>query len=158
MLRKVKLGSPIWPFLFVFVLPPVAAMVSFAIVSVMPQCGADETWWEAKHVRLAFLPGALSLVPLGWLFSKSPIARQAGGIAGLMGASQFALPQAALAYYAAVPGAEGQLGNASCTVSVFLLPWLAPSMVILWITCVIMGIVPLRKLIRRINPVENVAY
>ena len=69
-----------------------------------------------------------------------------------MGAAQFALPQAALAYYAAVPGVEGQLGNASCTVSVFLLPWLVPSMVILWIICVIIGIVALRNFTGKSGP------
>lgn len=152
-LRNVSPDSHRWPLLLVFGLPLVAGLAGFAILSVMPQCGGDETWWEAKYVRLAFLPGVLNLVPLAWLFSKSSIARQAGGLAGIMGAAQFALPQAALAYYAAVPGAavpgaEGQLDNASCTISVFLLPWLAPSMVILWIICVIIGIVALHKLNR----------
>ena len=143
-----KFDSPRWPFLLVFVLPVITALASFAILTAMPQCGGDEPWWEAKHFRLAFLPGILNLVPLAWLVSKSLPASQAGGIAGIMGAAQFALPQAALAYYAAVPGAGGQLGNPSCTVSVFLLPWLVPSMVILWIICVIIGVIALRKLAR----------
>ena len=96
----------------------------------------------------AGLPGVLNLIPLAWLFSTSLPARQAGGIAGIMGAAQFALPQAGMAYYGAVPGAGGQIGNPSCTVSVFLLPWLVPSMVILWIGCVITGMFALRKLTR----------
>ena len=90
--------------------------------------------------------------PIGLVFSGSLPARQAGGLAGIMGAPQFDLPQAALAYYSTVSGAEVQVGNAPCTVSVFLLPWLVPSMVILWIFCVIIGIVALRKLSRQLKP------
>lgn len=152
-------SNPRWPFLILFILPIIAALASFAFLTLIPQCGGYETWWEAKHVRLAFLPGVLSIFPLACLFSGSLPARQAGGIAGLMGAAQFALPQAALAYYAAVSGSanpvsESQIGNPSCTVSVFLLPWLAPSMVILWVACVIIGIVALGKLT---HPIENAA-
>ena len=91
-------------------------------------------------MRLAFLPGLLNPAPLAWLFSPDPQVRQAAGISGLMGLAQLALPQAAVAYYAAVPGAEGQAANASCTVSSFLLIWLIPGMIALWLICVIMGL------------------
>ena len=148
MFRNFSLNKPIWPFLLVFVLPIIASLASFALLTAIPQCGNDETWWEAKHVRLAFLPGILNLLPLAWLISGSLLARQAGAIAGIMGAAQFALPQAALAYYAAVPGVGGQIGIPSCTVSVFLLPWLVPGIFILWIGCVIAGYLALRKLSR----------
>ena len=147
-----KLDNPSWPFLLVFLLPLIAALASIGILTEMPKCGSDETWWEAKHVRLAFLPGVVGLIPLAWLFSSSLPAKQAGGIAGIMGAAQFALPQASVAYYAAVAEAGSQVGNPSCTVSVFLLPWLVPSIVVLWFGCLIMGAFALRKLTRQIQP------
>lgn len=146
MLENLSANSPRWPFFLVFALLLIASLVSFALLRTIPQFGGGETWREAKHMRLAFLPGVLNIVLLVWFFSGSLPARQAGGLAGIMGAPQFDLPQAALAYYSTVPGAEVQVGNAPCTVSVFLLPWLVPSMVILWTSCVIIGTVALRKL------------
>lgn len=148
MLPSVYLDKPHWPFSLLFFIPLITSLAGFVILAEVPRCGGDEPWWEAKHVRLAFLPGVLNLVPLAWLFFKPQSTRQAGLTAGIMGAAQFALPQAALAYYAAVPGADGQIGNPSCTVSVFLLPWLVPSMVILWLGCVIIGVLAHRKLTR----------
>ena len=91
MLRNLSLDNPRWPFSLVFVFPVFTALAGFAFLTAMPQCGGDEPWWEEKHVRLAFLPGILNLAPLAWLFSKSLPARQAGGIAGIMGTVETAL-------------------------------------------------------------------
>ena len=133
-----------WPFLLLSVVPIVTGLTGFAILTGLPDCGVDEPGWQAGHIRLAFLPGLLNLLPLVWLFSRTTRVKQVGGIFGLMGAAQFALPQAAFAAYAAGPGAAGQIGNASCTVSSFILIWLAPAMIILWLVCVIMGGLMLR--------------
>ena len=62
-------------------------------------------------MRLAFLPGAVNLLPILWLLSRTPSVKLAGGLAGIMGGAQFLLPQAALSYYAVGPGADGQAGN-----------------------------------------------
>ena len=130
---------PFWPYLLVFVLPIITAFASLGIVSQLPDCGGDEPWWEAGHIRLAFLPGLLNLLPLAWLLSRTPKVREAAVISGLMGTAQFALPQGAFAAYAIGPGAGGQIGNASCTISSFSLLWVMPGMFILWLVCVIMG-------------------
>ena len=138
-LLQVNPNRPLWPFLSVFVLPVITALAGFAIVFSLPECGADEAWWEIGHMRLAFLPGILNLFPILWLVSRRPSVKLAGGLAGIMGGAQLLLPQAALAYYAVGPGAGGQGGNAACTVSSYLLLWLAPGMLILWLVCVILG-------------------
>ena len=99
-------------------------------------------------MRLAFLPGMLGLLPLVWLFSHKPKVKQAAGLAGLMGAAQFALPQAAVAYYSAVPGSGSQIGNPSCTISSFLLTWLVLGMIVMWILGVLLGTTVLRATAR----------
>ena len=138
-------NSPVWPFLLVFILPVITALAGFAIVTGLPDCGVDEPWWEPGHIRLAFLPGLLNLLPLVWLLSSVRLVRQAAIVAGFMGAAQFALPQAALAAYAAGPGAEGQLGTGFCAISSFMLPWLALAMLILWLVCLVTGAIMLRR-------------
>ncbi len=138
-------NSPVWPFLLVFILPIITALAGFAIITGLPDCGVDEPWWEAGHIRLAFLPGLLNLLPLVWLPSSIRLVRQAAIVSGFMGAAQFALPQAAFAAYAAGPGATGQLANGSCAISSFMLPWLALAMLILWLMGVITGAMMVRR-------------
>ena len=106
----------------------------------IPQFQLDEV--------LAFLPGIVNLVPLIWLLSRNIKVKQAGGLSGIMGGAQFLLPQAAIAYYAAGPGAGGQGGNLACSVSIFLLPWLAPGMIVLWLACVVLGVAALHGITR----------
>ena len=134
-----------WPLLLVVILPIITALAGFAISTGLPDCGVDEPGWEVEHIRLAFLPGLLNLLPLVWLLSSVRLVRQAAIVAGLMGAAQFALPQAALAAYAAGPGVAGHLGNGSCAISSFMLPWLVLAMLILWLVCVITGAMIMRR-------------
>jgi hypothetical protein len=147
-LLRINPHRPLSRFLLVFLIPVLTALSSFAIVLSLPDCGIDEPAWELGHMRLAFLPGVLNLVPILWLLSRAPRVKQAAGVAGIMGGAQFLLPQAAIAYYAAVPGAGGQGVNAACSVSSFLLLWLVTGMIILWLVCVILGVAVLHSMAR----------
>ena len=71
-----------------------------------------------------------------------------GGIARIMGGTQFLLPQAAIAYYPAGPGAGGHGGNAGCSIFSYLLLWLVPGMIVLRLVCVISGAAGLHGMAR----------
>lgn len=125
------------PFLVLFLSPLVTVPVTAAIILLLPDCGVDEPWWEQGHIQRAFLPGLVDLLPFAWLLSTTSRVRWAALIAGLMGTLRFMFPQVALAVYGASSG--GQAGDPSCNVSGFLLPWLAASIVGLWIITSLVG-------------------
>ena len=60
-----------------------------------------------------------------------------------MGATRFALPQVSIALYSASSG--GQLGDPSCSVSIFLLALLIPLMAAAWLVSIVVGAVVLRR-------------
>jgi hypothetical protein len=95
-------------------------------------------------MQLAFLPGLINFLPLLWLLSNRANIRWASLVAGVLGATRFALPQASIALYAASSGE--QLGDPSCSVSIFLLALLIPLMAAAWLISIVVGAVVLRRL------------
>ncbi len=138
------LNRPLWPFLILSLSPLVIAPVTVGIISSLPDCGLDEPWWELRHMQLAFLPGLMNFLPFLWLISHRTNVRWAALVAGVMGATRFALPQVSIALYSASSG--GQLGDPSCSVSIFLLALLIPLMAAAWLVSIVVGAVVLRRL------------
>ena len=141
-----KLNRPLWPFLVLLLSPIVTAPITAVIIFSLPDCGADEPWWELPHMQRAFLPALVDLLPFLWLASPASSVKWAATIAGLIGAVRFAFPQMAIAMYAAASG--GQIDDPSCSVSSFLLAVLAPSMLALWLITSVIGAFVLRYITR----------
>lgn len=148
-----SLNRSLWPFLFLFLSPLVTAPITAVIIFSLPDCGADEPWWELRHMQRAFLPGLADLLPFVWLVSPASRVKWAGAIAGLVGAVRFAFPQLAIAMYAS--GSGGQINDPSCSVSSFLLAVLAPSMLVLWLLSSIIGALILLFITRKSNRHTN---
>lgn len=132
-----RLDRPFWPFLLLFISPIVTAPLTAGVILSLPECGVDEPWWILSHMQLAFLPVMVDLLPFLWLASHTAQVKWAAVFAGLIGAVRFAFPQVAMAIYAA--GSGGQSADPSCSVSIFLLVWLAPSMIGLWLISSLIG-------------------
>ena len=141
-----KLDRPLCPFLLVILAPLVTVPITWGIFAYLPDCGADEPWWQLRHIQRALLPGLLNLLPFAWLASRKVPVRRMGAVAGMIGVVRVALPQVLVVIYAT--SSVGQPGNSSCTVSVFLLVWLVPIMLGVWVASTLLGGYALRRIAR----------
>ena len=142
----IKLDRPLLPFLPLFLSPLVTVPIIAGIVASLPDCGIDEPWWQLQHIQLAFLPALLDLAPFLWVASSQSQVRRAGLVAGVLGMTRAALPQVLVAVYAANWGGHG--GDPDCSVSSFLLPFLATVMLGLWLGSVLVAAFYLRRTAR----------
>ena len=139
-----RFDRPVWPFLLLFLAPIVTAPITVGIIVFLPDCGLDEPWWALRHIQRALLPGLVDLGPFVWLVSAKAQVRRAGAVAGVIGLARVALPQVLVGIYATSSG--GQAGDPSCSVSVFLLAWLAPLMLGVWVASTLSGAFALRRI------------
>ena len=138
------------PYLVLAVSPVLTLPISAILLASVPGCGDDEPWWELRHFEIALLPALADLLPFLWLLSRAPSARRAAIVAGLMGSTRYAIPQATTLVHSMSSG--GQAMNSDCTISSqFAAAVLVPMMVVLWlVSALIVAVMLLRA--RRVPP------
>ena len=97
--------------------PLLTLPVSWGILFLLPNSGADEPWWELAHMRLVLLPRFVDLVAFAWLVSSYRQVKKATAAAEVIGVVRVALLHLTVRFYAARFG--GQAGSPTCAVSVF---------------------------------------
>ena len=132
------------PYLVLAVSPVLTLPISAILLASIPDCGDDEPWWELRNFEIALLPALADLLPFLWLLSRAPGARRAAIVAGLMGSTRYAIPQATTLVYSISSG--GQALNLDCTISSqFAAAVLVPMMVVLWlVSALIVAVILLR--------------
>jgi hypothetical protein len=128
--RRVWRDAPLQPYLVLALSPALTLPAAWLILAALPDCGADEPWWELRHFELALLPSLADFLPFLWVASREGRVRLAALLAGLAGSARYAVPQALTLAYSA--SSRGQELNADCTVSSFFAAWLAAIMLALW--------------------------
>ena len=146
---------PVLPYLLLSVSPVLTLPVSWIILQSIPDCGEDEPWWELRHFELALLPALADFLPFLWLVSGAPGVRRAALVAGLIGSARYAILQAVTLNYSMSYGYAGQghTLNSDCTISIFIVVWLVPLMLTLWLVSVLIVAVILSR--ARRTPVDH---
>ena len=156
-LTQIFLDRPLYPFLLLFLLPIATAPITFLILLHLPGCViGDESSWELRHAKMAFLPGVANLLPFLWLMSPTAKVRRSAMVAGLTGATLFALPQVGLIF----PFIEGMTVSgslSSCPGYVYVHPLyvgilVLPAMLILWFVSTLLGTVIFFRITRKKQP------
>jgi len=101
--------GPAVPYLVLSVSPVLTLLIGRIVLFSIPDCGVDEPWWELRHFELALLPALADFLPFLWLASRAPGVRKAAVIAGALGATRYAVVQAATLIQSTSFG--GQLSN-----------------------------------------------
>ena len=58
-----RLDRTVYPFLLLFLTPPVTGSITFLILLGLPCCViGDESSWELRHAQMAFLPRVANLL------------------------------------------------------------------------------------------------
>lgn len=136
---------PVLPYLVLSVSPVATLLIGQMILVSLPDCGFDEPWWELRHFELALLPALLDFLPFLWLVSGTRGVRRAAIVAGLMGSARYAILQAATLIYSTSYGGVGQGLNSDCAISIFIVIWLVPLMLTLWlVSALISAVIVLR--------------
>lgn len=73
-------------------LPVFAYPISLIILRSIPSCILDEENYKASDIAWVLAPTALDLMPFAWLRSGDRRVRWSAAIAGVIGATRFAIP------------------------------------------------------------------
>ena len=96
------INKPIWPFVLLFLLSLttwpaifVLAAITLSATCSIPSFGNVHglSYWGLGHTELAFTPSIANLLPFLWLASSTARVKQAGRVAGLIGAAMIILAQ-----------------------------------------------------------------